>query len=522
MPQDSHILRMFTSLLNTSTSVDPEIHRAAWAHACETGNTALRRTLVARLDAPADLVTHYAALTESELRGIYTARPDLGTVQQAESLRGERRVKVLVDALKKTGNAAPVLAVAVEAFTLKPTKALAEHFLSLDTAYLTPELAAAILRTLGADERYEYSSRFDSSFKRVASCLQQDQVRAVLADVEHYGVIGHILACDVGDDLVLDTITRLAPALEAKLSSPDFDDIWVKMHHIMSGAVRGRPDSSEIRLAISRILGSGANPRCTALRREFGQVVIRTATTRTIPWAANPGQELRAILNGDTDADTGVNVASLDKGALLELAPSSRPQIVAAITEMVLSDISITFATLAVRHLLTNPVLGVDKRHEVLNALRHRPFSYGRTEMLDAITLFPGDDLVREVWCEVFASHVLEQHGWGPFGGPDRAAELLTRWSQSDNPASERAMSAALRVGVTPEALAALPARRAASLSMWNGLQSAEPVLLRLYSDMLAQAFAQTPHAWTMYEQLEPDFVGTIGELIDVCRTTMS
>ena len=506
--------QLFQAMFYDTPVVPAEVHRAAWRYTQTERAIDLAKMLVARLDAPADLVAEYAALTAPELRNVYLARPEVGEDQVASAIAGERRASVLLDALNRNGHVPEVVAEAVTAFLEKPTKTLVDRMRELPEAQRTPRLADAVLTVYSARDVTEAAP----GLTPMLGHLGRDRARAWLPRLENPTLVAQLICYDVGDDLAGQTAVRVLTQMLAP-GNPfnSHHRSWLALD-LTRAALAGRRSDDGLRARLLEVLGHAAD---TDLSAAIATVVNQNRPEPHTPWPDGAGDETR------TEAPTGPGrapgtavaaVASADPSALVELAHSSDPAVVASVADRLpgINPNDTGWSRIA-GALLGNPALTVADRHRIMRAVRMAVEP--RLGHLDAISLFRGDDLVRETWCAQFPHQVLSQHGWEPFGGVAQSARLVPEWAAKRNDTRFAvAVTHALQAGVPDEVVLTVPMEMI--LALWTtpgGRTKAAPLMARVATRHIADRLGDQADAWALFNRLQGAFTGTLGELLNTC-----
>lgn len=157
-------LDLMYSTLKLKGILPPEFHRAAFAVAKKEKDTNLLRALIARPDAPTDLVDLYSKDNRLPVRVAYLTRPGWDPARLAAELASETRAGVLSEVFSKAKDV-KVRSVIEQTFLAKPTKTLAKLLIESSS----DPVKFQALKTLGSDFDTPYAYPSDLGRKIVAA-----------------------------------------------------------------------------------------------------------------------------------------------------------------------------------------------------------------------------------------------------------------------------------------------------------------------------------------------------------------
>lgn len=503
----------YGALLDNASHLPPAVLRAAYAYALDQDNRSLLRRIVAREDAPADLVAQFATLTDTTLVGVFAARNTHFGHRRVES-----RADVLARAIRDESSNPEAVADALDAFDAKPTRVLADALLRKPATWFTPEQAYRIWSGAGAPP----DNLQGGHMLRLAARLGPQWAATLLAQTKELGVCRQMSELDVGVEELLAATAR--SCIDAGWDARGYFGPTERDTDYIIGRVLARgwvPD--EVHRVLLRELAELAGDEMAAapwfpkvsggLLRPV-QPVARFVVT---PWDLTPANPPRTgTLNVRNSSVMRALAASSDPALLHEAAQ--------ALAAHPRDWCSLTPVTTA----LWNPRLSVDDRHALLRAIVVSGSRVADFDHLDVVAMFPTDPQAIALWAAWNPAQVLNAHGWEPFGGRKQApaviANLRQHMEQSPDglsPWARDTLTAIVNQGPQEEELLAMTP--AMLNSTWDRAQISPAAAALLASRLanLLDTHLRTQQEWQVYTVLEPNFAGTLGELLNNTHTIL-
>jgi hypothetical protein len=183
---ESRARAVLQAQLTTCPKLPAAVHRAGWALLRTTPADPLLQTLVARADAPDDLVEVYRTITTVEVRVAFLARLGHTADFLTAELARENRAGVLSRLLDRAEGNVVLQTVVAAKFAARPTIALAKALLPF-AANLNATAAAQILRTFAART---------GDLSDVGTHYLHDLVKVIAADADLHNEMGLLCAGD--------------------------------------------------------------------------------------------------------------------------------------------------------------------------------------------------------------------------------------------------------------------------------------------------------------------------------------
>lgn len=476
-------------LLHHLPVLPAHVHAAALAEADRTGNIDLTQTTVRREDAPSDLLIGYAK------------RPEHAAAYRHRTNRPrerEHRAQVLAATLEGPNPPPQVISDALEAFSTKPTKTLADALCKVARPeWMDPDSVWELLQLV--DDR--------RSFPRAEFVARIGPERALrlAQSTTNFTTLVALAQIDLPREDLLEAFIRIAKTTPVRGKAHVVArHIATAMRAILTAGPQASPQVHDRLVGKPTWLGQVPARRGVyeeALRMAAG---ARNLAPALIPWDTSPARPP----SGDLRSASMANLAAY--------ATSADPQRLSEVVDELLARDQMWSDPDVVTTLLLNPALTVRDRNRITGTLR--PFHTvlrGQSDLYpDLFVLFPDDRVAATRWAHAFPTTALTKHGWAPFGGKASAPDVIAYWRDAHPEHLESIVAAIPAAELTKGQLRELTPAAAHVRGKAHGEQEARS---RLYLELLNDHLGDNPQKWATYALLIGQFPGTVGELLDTC-----
>lgn len=502
---------MASVLLDRCPVLPASLLRAAWASAVAAGDLPLMRTLVAREDAPEDLIAQFATQTEASVVGVYAARHT-----KAPGWVADHRAAALAKALAAASPPQEAIVAALAAFDRKPTRTLAGALLRIDEDWLTPEQAFAVLTRVSPGDKPDYRP---INGWRFAARLGPELGAQLLRTTRTWWVMVTLLEFDLP---TMDKVAAVARCSADIQLSTDLMRTGVGNHEL-ARAQRSILERSpvaehyEVRITFANpdTWGGQSQARVDRIIDELRLVFGGVLTVPPVPWDTTPTRSARTPpLDCATPAEIEAAAASPNPGRVHEAAQALWARLPRA------EDIK------AYRTLLSNPALTRADCVRLLSDIASKgtiwlELSANGLAGLDLILTHPGDEEIHRLWAAAMPAQTLARHGWEPFGGRTVAPGLIRSWQVARAAATlssalfDELLDAVVAQGVTAHELRALSVATI-QVRIRDARRATAVPLATAVADLLAKTLGDDPACWAVYDAMAGEaFTGSLGELLD-------